>query len=90
VQRDALLSPFFGVVSGFDLGDEVDLRSLGFGSSSSGNGGGPANAGVGHILSLALLGQYAAAFSAGEDGSLVTDTLASGYVTPSPLVASHS
>jgi hypothetical protein len=35
VQLDSLLSQFAGVVSGFDLGDGVDLRSLGFGSSSS-------------------------------------------------------
>jgi hypothetical protein len=29
------LSQFAGVISGFDLGSEIDLRSLGFGSSSS-------------------------------------------------------
>jgi len=31
----SLLSHFAGVISGFDLADEIDLRSLGFGSSSS-------------------------------------------------------
>jgi hypothetical protein len=35
VQLDALLAQFAGVISGFDLGDELDLWSLGFGSSSS-------------------------------------------------------
>jgi hypothetical protein len=96
VQLDELLSQFAGVISGFDLGDGVDLRSLGFGPSSSAtpsasNGGAPANVdGVGHILSLALLGQYAAAFSAGADGqagALITDPTS---VAPTPLVAPHS
>ena len=35
VALDALLAQFAGVISGFDLGDGVDLQSLGFGSSSS-------------------------------------------------------
>jgi hypothetical protein len=33
VQLDALLAQFAGVISGFDLGDGLDLGSLGFGSS---------------------------------------------------------
>jgi hypothetical protein len=61
---------------------------------SGSNGGGPANVdGEGHILSLALLGQYAAAFSVGADGwdsALITDPTASGSVPPTPLVAPHS
>jgi hypothetical protein len=104
VQLDSLLSQFAGVVSGFDLGDGVDLRSLGFGSSSSAmpwmqqtsgaTGGGPASVdGGGHIFSLTLLGQYAANFSAGSDGhcgTMITDPTASGSVAPTPLVAPHS
>ncbi len=35
VQLDALLAQFAGVISGFDLGDGLDLQSPGFGSSSS-------------------------------------------------------
>jgi hypothetical protein len=35
VQLDSLLSQFGGVISGFDLGDEIGPHSLGFGSSSS-------------------------------------------------------
>jgi autotransporter passenger strand-loop-strand repeat protein len=99
VQLDELLSQFAGIISEFDLGNGVDLRSLGFGPSSSAtpsvsNGGAPANIdGGGHILSLALLGQYAADFSAGADGqagALITDPTASGSVAPTPLVAPHS
>jgi len=99
-----LVSQFAGDISGFDLGDGVDLRSLGFGSSSGAipwmqqtsgaDGGGPANAvGGGHIFSLTLLGQYAANFSAGSDGhfgAMITDPTASGSVAPTPLVAPHS
>jgi hypothetical protein len=65
VQLDALLSQFAGVISGFDLGNEVDLRSLGFGSSSSaaswtpqtGGNGSAGVEGAGHIFNLTLLGQ---------------------------------
>ena len=98
VQLDALLSQFAGVVSGFDLANEVDLRSLGFGSSSSAaswmpqvsaaNGGAP-GADKGGLFSLTLLGQYAANFSAGADGhggTVFTDPAASGSVAPTPLV----
>jgi hypothetical protein len=77
VQLDAMLSQFAGVVSGFDPGDGGDLRSLGFGSSSSATPWTPqasgSNGGGGQIWSLALLGKYAANFSAGADGSLITD-----------------
>ena len=102
VQLDALLAQFAGVISGFDLGDGIDMWSLGFGSSSSAmpwmpqasgsNGGGAASVdGGGHISSLALLGQYAAAFSAGaDDGPLITDPTASGSVAPTQLVAPHT
>jgi len=94
-----LLSQFASVTSGFDLGDGLDLQSLGFGSSPSAMSGmqltsGSADAasaeGGGHIFSLALLGQYAANFSGGvvgHDGPVITDpsvTTASGSL---PLVA---
>jgi hypothetical protein len=64
-QLDALLAQFAGVISGFDLGDGLDLQSPGFGSSSSAmswmqrtsGGDGLASAdGGGHIFSVALLG----------------------------------
>ncbi len=99
VQLDALLSQFAGVVSGFDLANELDLRSLGFGSSSSATSWAPqANgaAGVeggGNLFNLTLLGQYAANFSAGADGhgaSMITDPTASGSLAPTPLATPHS
>jgi hypothetical protein len=63
VQLNALLAGFAGVISGFDLGNELDLWSLGFGSSlsampwtqraSGGDGGGPVGSnGGGRIFSL--------------------------------------
>jgi hypothetical protein len=103
-QLDALLSRFAGFISGFDLCDEIDLRSLGFGSSSSAmslmqqasaaDGGGPAGVnGGGDLFSLTLLGQYAANFNAGadgHDGPMITDPAASGSVAPTPSVVAHS
>ncbi|MEA3073456.1 MAG: hypothetical protein QOD29_4902, partial [Alphaproteobacteria bacterium] len=96
VQLDAPLSQFAGVISGFDLGNEVDLHSLGFGSSSGAawtpQTGGNGSAGIeggGNIFNLTLLGQYAANFSAGADGhggSMITDPT-SGSVAPTPLIA---
>jgi len=83
VALDALLAQFAGVISGFDLGDGVDLQSLGFGSSPGAaslmaqtSGGNASTDGGGQIFSLTLLGQYAANFSAaadGHDGTLTTD-----------------
>jgi hypothetical protein len=100
VALDALLAQFAGVISGFDLGDGVDLQSLGFGSSSnaaswmqatSGNETGASGLDKGGLFNLTLLGQYAANFSAGADGGpLITDPTASGSVAPTPLVAPHS
>jgi len=100
VALDALLSQFTAVISGFEL----DLRSLGFDTSSSAMpwmqqtsgaaGSGPASLnGGGHVFSLALLDQYAANFSAGadgHDGPLITDLAASSSVAPPPLVVTHS
>jgi autotransporter passenger strand-loop-strand repeat protein len=68
MRLDSLLSQFAGVISGFDLGDEIGPHSLGFGSSSSAMSWG-ANAGApgvdkgGNTFNLTLLGQYAAANS---------------------------
>jgi autotransporter passenger strand-loop-strand repeat protein len=99
VQLDALLSRFAGVISGFDLGNEVDLPSLGFGSSSSAASWMPQASGAdaeassvdkSGLFSLTLLGQYGANFSAGADdhgGSVITDPAASGSVAPTPLIA---
>lgn len=101
VALDALLSQFAGVISGFDLGDGVDLGSLGFGASSSawmqGTSGsaGMAGDGAGHIFSFALLGQYAAAFSAGADGqggTTITDPtgVASVIAPTTTMTVAHS
>jgi hypothetical protein len=98
VQLDSLLSQFGGVISGFDLGDEIGPHSLGFGSSSSAtswraNAGAPGVDKGGNTFNLTLLGQYAAAnFNAGADGhggTLITDPSASSSVAQTPLVAHH-
>ena len=75
VALDALLAQFAGVISGFDLGDGVDLQSLGFGSSSSawmqatsGSAAGASGLDKAGLFNLTLLGQYAANFSADADG----------------------
>jgi hypothetical protein len=102
VQLDVLLSEFAGVVSGFDLGDEIGSHSLGFGSSSSAmswmreTSGADAAAqevdkGVA-IFNLTLLGQYGANFSSGAEGhggTLITHPPASSSVAETPLVAYH-
>jgi hypothetical protein len=66
------------LISGFDLGDEIGLHSLGFGSSSSAlswmrasSDAAALDVDVGgwNISNLTLLGQFAAAnFNAGADG----------------------
>jgi hypothetical protein len=100
VQLDTLLAQFAGVISGFDLGDGVDLQSLGFGSSSSamswmqgtsGGAGAASAGGEGHIFSLALLGQYAATFSAGSSGGMITDPTAASVIEPTTsMTVAHS
>jgi hypothetical protein len=98
VQLDSLLSQFGGVISGFDLGDEIGPHSLGFGSSSSATSwgaeaGAPAVDKEGNAFNLTLLGQYATAnFNAGADGhggTLITDPPGSSSVTQTPLVVHH-
>jgi hypothetical protein len=103
VQLDALLSQFAGVISGFDLGDEIGPHSLGFGSSYSAMSWmretpradvtAPGVDKGGDISNLTLLGQYSAAnFNAGADGhggTLFTDPPASSSVAQTPLVVHH-
>jgi autotransporter passenger strand-loop-strand repeat protein len=91
-----------GVISGFDLGDHVDLRSLGFGPSSDTGFWAQATSAAtasgmlnvndgGHTLNLGLLGQYAAAhfgeIAGGHAGTPLTDPSASSNVMQTPLVA---
>jgi hypothetical protein len=97
-QLDLLLSHFDGVISGFDLRDEIGPHSLGFGSSSGANSWG-ANVGApgvdrgGNTFNLTLLGQYSAAnFNAGADGhgeTLITDPSSASFLAQTPLVARH-
>jgi hypothetical protein len=104
VQLDSLLSQFGGVISGFDLGDEIGPHSLGFGSPSSAMswvreatrpdaGGAPGIDKGGNTSDLVLLGQCSAAnFNAGADGylgTLITDLPASSSVAQTPLVVHH-
>ena len=97
IQLDSLLSQFAGVISGFDLGDDIGPHSLGFGSSSNAMSwmreSAPRVDKEGNISNLSLLGQYSAAnFDAGADshgGTLVTDPPASSSVVETPLVVHH-
>jgi hypothetical protein len=102
MRLDSLLSQFAGVISGFDLGDEIGPHSLGFGSSSSAmswmretSGAAAAAPEVdkgGGIFNLTLLGQYGANFSSGAEGhggTLITHPPASSSVAETPLVAYH-
>jgi autotransporter passenger strand-loop-strand repeat protein len=103
VALDALLSQFAGVVSGFDLGDGVDLQSLGFGSApgvaslmqaTSGSEAGASGVDKTGLFNLTLLGQYAANFSAGpdgHDGTLITDpSSAASVIGPTSMTVAHS
>ena len=101
VALDALLAQFAGVISGFDLGDGVDLQSLGFGSSPGAaslmvqtSGGNASTDGGGQIFNLTLLGQYAANFSAdadGHGGTLTTDpSSAASLIAPTSMTLAHS
>jgi len=97
-QLDLLLSHFKGVISGFDLGDEIGPHSLGFGSSSSAMSWmqeafwAPVVDKGGNTFNLTLLGQYSAAnFNTGDGygGSLITDPPGSSSVAQTPLVVHH-
>jgi hypothetical protein len=101
MQLDSLLSQIAGVISGFDLGDDIGPHSLGFGPPSSGmswmrepsGADAPRVGKEGNIFNLSLLGQYSAAnFNAGADshgGTLLTDPPASSSVVETPLVVHH-
>jgi hypothetical protein len=101
MQLDSLLSQIAGVISGFDLGDDIGPHSIGFGSSSnamswmreSSGADAPRVYKEGNISNLSLLGQYSAAnFSPGGDGhggTLLTDPPASSSVVETPLVVHH-
>ena len=101
LQLDAL-SQFEGVISGFDLGDQIDLRSLAYSPASStvswtqltsgANASGALSVDEGgHVLNLTLLGQYSAAnFNAGVDGhggTMITDRTSSSSALQTSLVA---
>jgi len=102
VALDALLSQFAGVISGFGLGEEVDLQSLGFGASpsatswmqgTSGSEAGASGGDKGGLFSLTLLGQYAANFSAGadgHDGSMITDPPNTVFEPTTSMTVAHS
>jgi autotransporter passenger strand-loop-strand repeat protein len=103
LQLDSLVA-FGGTISGFHLGDEIDLRGLAFTSgttnlswtqlTSGANASGTLTVSSGAAVeTLTLLGQYTAAnFSATSDGAggtLITDPPASSSAIQTPLVAHH-
>jgi hypothetical protein len=100
LQLDSLMA-FGGTISGFTLGDEIDLRGLAYTSgitklswtqlTSGANASGTLTVSSGAAVeTLTLLGQYTAAnFSATSDGAggtLITDPPAS---VQTPLFAAH-
>jgi hypothetical protein len=100
LQLDALMA-FGGTISGFHLGDEIDLRSLGFTSGvttlswtqlTSGSGTLTVSSGAA-IQTLTLLGQYSqSSFNATSDGyggTLITDPPVSNSVVQTPLIATQ-
>jgi autotransporter passenger strand-loop-strand repeat protein len=101
LQLDSLVA-FGGTISGFHLGDEIDLRSLAFTSgkdtlswsqlTSGANASGTLTVTSGaKVETLTLLGQYSlASFSAtsdGHGGTLITDTSSVSSAVTTPLVA---
>jgi len=103
LQLDSLVA-FGGTISGFHLGDDIDLRGLAFTSgttnlswtqlTSGANASGTLTVSSGAAVeTLTLLGQYTAAnFSATSDGAggtLITDPPASSSAIQTPLVAHH-
>jgi autotransporter passenger strand-loop-strand repeat protein len=103
LQLDSLVA-FGGAISGFTLGDAIDLRGLAFTSgttnlswtqlTSGANASGTLTVSSGAAVeTLTLLGQYTAAnFSATSDGAggtLITDPPASSSVIQTALVAQH-
>jgi hypothetical protein len=103
LQLDSLVA-FGGTISGFHLGDAIDLRGLGFTSgttnlswaqlTSGANASGMLTVSSGAAVeTLTLLGQYTAAnFGATSDGfggTLITDPPASSSAMQTPLAAQH-
>jgi autotransporter passenger strand-loop-strand repeat protein len=100
LQLDSLVA-FGGTISGFHLGDEIDLRSLAFTSgvttatwSQTTSGSGTLTVGSGATVeNLTLLGQYSLAnfsvTSDGQGGTLITDPPVSNSVVQISLVAQH-
>jgi autotransporter passenger strand-loop-strand repeat protein len=101
LQLDSLVA-FGGTVSGFTLGDGIDLHSLAFNSnihlSWSQSTTGPNASGTLTVFSgatsettLTLLGQYSqtgfGATSATGGGTLITDTVAPSSASQTPLIA---
>ena len=101
LQLDSLVA-FGGTISGFHLGDAIDLRSLGFTSgttnlswtqlTSGANASGTLTVSSGAAVeTLTLLGQYTAAnFSATSDGfggTLITDPPASSSVIQTKMAS---
>jgi autotransporter passenger strand-loop-strand repeat protein len=102
LELDSLMA-FGGTISGFHLGDEIDLRGLAFTSgttnlswsqfTSGANASGTLTVSSGAAVeTLTLLGQYTAAnfsvTSDGAGGTLITDPPASNSVQ-TPLFAAH-
>jgi autotransporter passenger strand-loop-strand repeat protein len=98
LQLDSLVA-FGGTISGFHLGDEIDLRGLAYTSgttnlswtqlTSGANASGTLTVSSGAAVeTLTLLGQYTAAnFSATSDGAggtLITDPPAGAMIDPNP------
>jgi hypothetical protein len=85
-QLDLLLSHFDGVISGFDLADEIGPHSL-WGADA----GAPGVDKGGNTFNLTLLGQYSAANFNGGDGHgpMITDPPASSSLAQTPLVVHH-
>jgi autotransporter passenger strand-loop-strand repeat protein len=104
LQLDSLMA-FGGTISGFTLGDEIDLRGLAFTSGtinaswtqlvSGANGSGTltVSSGATVVETLTLLGQYSqgsfSATSDGHGGTVITDPPVSNSVVQTPLLAHH-
>jgi len=103
LELDSLMA-FGGTISGFTLGDEIDLRGLAYTSgttnlswtqlTSGANSSGTLTVSSGAAVeNLTLLGQYSLAnFSATSDGfggTLITDPPASSSVVQAPFIAAH-
>jgi trimeric autotransporter adhesin len=97
LQLDALMA-FGGTISGFTLGDDIDLRGLGFTSGAinlswtpltsgaDASGTLTVSSGAAVVETLTLLGQYSqgsfSATSDGNGGTLITDPPAPSSATP--------